>query len=353
MSASIDSQTRLSLVKLFGLARLASDEGRLEEAERLYRIVMRDGPLPEVARNLFVVLDRQGRHAEAEQLLREARARWPEDRPTALFLGMALLSRGAYAEGWPLYHHQDSRERWRGGLSFPEWKGEPVRSLLVLPDQGLGDQIMFARFAAILAGRGVAVTFYCRPPLVRLFAGLGVRVLPADGPAEIARHEAWTIASALPWRMGVGLEDVPGAPYLPSKPGGQGIGVAVRGNPAHTRDQWRSLPEPLQREVLAWPGVRSLHPEDTGAADFEDTRRIIEDLELVITVDTAVAHLAGAMGKPVWLMVASPADWRWLRERSDSPWYPSVRIFRQPGVSDWGGMLAQVKAELDKRASRT
>lgn len=348
--SAVPTELRISLVKLFELARRASDEGRLEEAERLYRILMRDGPAPDVYRNLFVVLERQGRYVEAEQLLREARERWPEDRLTALFLGLSLLSRGAYAEGWPLYHHQETRERWRPSLSFPEWQGEPVRSLLVLPDQGMGDQIQFARFVAILVRQGVAVTVYCAPALVRLFSGLGARVLPAEGDVQIERHDAWTIFSALPWRMGVKEpKDVPAEPYLPSRSGGQGIGVGVRGNPNHVRDRWRSLPEPLQREVLAWPGVRSLQPEDTGVRDFEDTRRIIEDLELVITVDTAVAHLAGAMGKPVWLLTARPADWRWMRQGTESPWYPSVRVFRQPRDSDWAGVIAEVRAALDAR----
>jgi ADP-heptose:LPS heptosyltransferase len=99
--------------------------------------------------------------------------------------------------------------------------------------------------------------------------------------------------------------------------------------------------------MRSWPGIRSLHPEDTGAADMEDTARIIDGLELVITVDTAVGHLAGAMGKPCWLLVPHKADWRWLTERDDSPWYPNHRLYRQSEPGHWRQVVDRVKADFD------
>lgn len=106
------------------------------------------------------------------------------------------------------------------------------------------------------------------------------------------------------------------------------------------------MPDDLAAEVLTWPGVRSLLPQDTAAGDMEDTARIIEGLELVISVETSVAHLAGAMGKPCWLLLPDPADWRWMTARNDLSWYPAHRLYRQTAPGDWRGVLDRVRADL-------
>lgn len=308
-------------------------------------------PLAAATINFAFDLERRGRFEDAIAALRGGLARFPGEAEIQWRLGLMLLREGDFEEGWRLFEtrpvHMGGRAAGRPTLRIPEWDGGPVRSILILQEQGLGDQIMFARYAAWFHGRGVEASLVCHPLLARVFErlGPGVRVLSAQGRVQLPACDAWALGPSLPLLSGA----MPSEPYLRATPGGSGIGLLAQGNPGHVNDAARSIPAGLASEIAAWPGVADLSHAATGARDLEDTARIIDGLELVISVDTAVAHLAGAMGKPCFLLLPFVPDWRWMRDRTDSPWYPSMRIFRQPAAGDWVSVVAQVRRALDER----
>ncbi|WP_411286621.1 tetratricopeptide repeat protein [Phenylobacterium sp.] len=321
---------------------------------------------PVVKRLMGSLLAAQGRLDEAEQAFRVALALRPGDPGATLALAALLLSVGRFAEGWPL---MEARLEVQEGavpqvaLPYPEWRGEPLagRSVLVAVEQALGDQIQMARFAQTLKARGAGlVTLACRPPLVSVLEtapGVDAVVgIAAGEAASVPRHDCWTRYFSLPARLGITLETLPAAPYLFARPerrarwrGFSGVGLAWQASAAGFNGAEKSLSRELADELLDL-GCVSLRPEDTSAQDLADTAAVIDQLDLVISVDTAAAHLAGAMGKPCWtLLPALRTDWRWMRDRSDSPWYPTMRLFRQRTPGDWRPIVEEVKAALAAR----
>jgi hypothetical protein len=349
-----------SRAELLAQAAARREAGEFAEAERLLTAAAALDPNdPEPLHHLAHVQDLRGRADLAEACYRRVLELAPGAENSRRALAVLLLSLGRYPEGFALMEARHRLPAYpKPDLPYPEWTGGPVagRRILIWPEQGMGDQIQFARFAPVLRAMGAEVTLICWPPLVRLLAGsLGVEVLGAAGEVEFPDPDGWVMACSVAGRLGVTPATLPNAPYLravgawdrPLPPGFK-VGLMSAGNPLYANDPDRSLPEAAAAALGRLPAqIVDLRPSETGAGDFADTAALIERLDLVVTVDTAVAHLAGAMGKPCWVLLpARGLDWRWMRGRRDSPWYPSVRLYRQATPGDWGPVLAELEADL-------
>ncbi len=301
--------------------------------------------------------------------------------------GLCRLLMGHFAKGWA------KREwRWktmqglRNARNFaqPLWLGqEPLegKTILLHSEQGFGDTIQFCRYAAQVAALGARVVLEVQPTLKALLKNLmGVTAVLGRGE-ELPAFDYHCPLMSLPLAFQADMSSISGEPYLQSDADKREqwqsrlgpsprkrVGLVWSGNVAHANDKYRSLAlqdvmalvdsdadyyclqkelHPADREALArLPGIKFLGDSFT---NFSDTAAAVDLMDVVITVDTSVAHLAGALGKEVWVMLSFSPDWRWLMDRSDSPWYGSARLFRQQSLGDWGGVLTQVKAALKAR----
>lgn len=333
-----------------------------------------------------VSLARAGRHEEAAQAYREAIARDPGHVQAGFNLALTLLTLGDYAEGFRRYEC-----RFRGStpplppIRLPEWDGAALRPgtpLLVRAEQGFGDTIQFLRFAPQAAARGARVLLLCQPPLRRLAASAPGVAEVLQGGERIPAGTPTIPLMSLPRVLGTTMASLP-APAAYLSPAAEArlswsrrlaarprlrVGLCWRGNPGSggpgTRrvDAVRSIPVAALAPLAAVPGIAWTvlakdHGETLpeafaafdpmpGMADFADTAALVAALDLVVTVDTAVAHLAGALGRPTWLLNRFDTDWRWGTGRADSAWYPSVRQFRQPARGDWTSVVAAAAEAL-------
>lgn len=331
--------------------------------------------------NALLALNRQ---EEAIDNCRRAIALKPDFAEAHWNLSLAQLSLGQYVEGWRGYEW-----RWTGGprklpqrrFAQPLWLGAPAldgQTLLVHAEQGLGDSLQMCRYLPLLLARGARVVLEVQPALTELLRHNfpQVQVL-AQGDA-LPAFDLHCPMMSLPHACQTTLQTIPGATaYLSADPARarlwkqrlgettkRRVGLAWSGSPTHTNDRHRSLPLSLLEDIVGlefdWHALhKDVRVSDQPAlsrspltdhaqalTDFSDTAALLSQLDLVITVDTAVAHLAGAMGKPVWLMLPFMAEYRWLVARSDSPWYGSARLFRQPVAGDWRAVAAQIVAAL-------
>lgn len=349
--------------------------GASAEAEAAMRDALALAPaMAEAAASLGCLLTAAGRLPEAIAACRRAVALRPDLAEAQWNLGIALLLAGDLPAGFAQYEWR-KRHPTHGGdfcrLPAEEWQGGPLagRRLLVLAEQGLGDAVMFARFLPQLAAQGAQVVLACDRRLHPLL-GQVVPVVAKDGP--LPPHDLWVDQMSLPLRLGTTLASIPrAAGYLLADPGlraawqdrlpaGRRLGLVWAGNPAHSNDARRSLPPALLAPLLALPGWQKLSlqvggrspvPEGVtdcapGLADYAETAAVLALCDAVVTVDTSVAHVSGALGRPTHLLLPHAPDWRWLLERADTPWYARMTLHRQPAPGDWTGAIASACAAL-------
>ena len=312
------------------------------------------------------------------------------DFPGAHFgLAEALLISGDFARGWEEYEWRfklANSPRLMPPSDQPQWDGRPLAdgTLLLIADQGYGDAIQFCRYIPWAAGRAANIALACArevQPAVAQQRGIGMAF---DHWSKWPDFAAYIPLSGLPRLAQTRLDTIPApVPYIHADPqktarwadrlaglvpkGYRRIGIAWAGRPTHTNDRNRStrleslaplaeLPRtalvslqkgPAQAQIGDYWGRAPLVAVGPELRDYGDTMAVIDCLDLVVTVDTSIGHLAGAMGKPVWIMLPFAPDWRWLLDREDSPWYPSARLFRQRKPRDWGPIVAAIKEELE------
>ncbi|MBW3585832.1 MAG: tetratricopeptide repeat protein, partial [Cyanobacteria bacterium 0813] len=300
-----------------------------------------------------------------------------------LNLGLALLLSGDFQRGFCEYEWRllvKEKQFQPHNFIQPLWDGKDLheKTILLCPEQGLGDAIQFIRYAHLVKQKGGKVIVWCLPQLQRLFAQVsgidGLIVNPEDAPDFQVRAQLMS----LPHLLGTTLETIPAkVPYLAPPPGLEftltqtanlKVGIVWSGNHQYSQNKVRSVPLNLLTKLLDIPGAnfyslqKEMAPDEralleqmpvtdlsSNLHDFADTAAVISALDVVISVDTSVAHLAGALGKPVWILLCFVPDWRWMLQREDSPWYPTARLFRQSTAGDWEGVLEQAGFALRER----
>lgn len=347
--------------------------------------------------NRAAIADRQIQAEITIPLYREAIALRPDFRQAQYNLSNALLRLGDFREGFARqelrWHDPHKRSLYADILERPAWDGAPCfgQTLLLFAEQGYGDTIQFARFVAQAAARCDRILLRCPPPLVRLLQTLEGMPPWSPHPDECDQFDLQASLMSLPHLLGITLDTLPHrVPYLhappddlpeaialpPAPPHVRRIAICWASNPTNGSTPLRSCPlayfldalaaiqtllraqhpalslelysvqkdpETGDRAALATAGAINLGPH---LRDFADTAALLGRVDLVITVDTSVAHLAGALGRPTWILLPVASDWRWLYDRSDSPWYPTVRLFRQRAIGDWSHPWQAIQAAL-------
>ena len=359
----------------------------VEALQSYDRALALEGGDPEAHNDRGIALFDLKRYAEATESYERALALAPDYAPAHTNLALCRLLLGDFARGWQEYEWRLKVAQESGQARIfaqPLWHGEQTlegRTILLHSEQGLGDALQFCRYAREVAARGANVLLEVQPTLVRLLANVdGVtQVLPEGSPLPAFDYHC--PLPSLPLAFKTDLHNIPcRIPYIHSDPERVAVwrerlgtrtrprvGFAWSGSAAHRNDRNRSIP---LAEMLAlfgeWADWISIQKDVSNAdgsllasradvrhvgsqlENFADTAALIELMDVVVTVDTSVAHLAGAMGKPVWILLPFNPDWRWLLDREDSVWYPSARLFRQPAMGDWASAVRRLREALER-----
>jgi tetratricopeptide (TPR) repeat protein len=375
----------------YNMGNIFLEQGNFEEMTRWYQKALSFTPdKAEAYNNLGKMLQDQGKIKAAETYFQEAIRSNPEFAEAHFNRSIALLLLGKTAEGWKEYEWRFKKSNWKNAYPYrfeqPRWDGTSFagKKVLVHCEQGLGDAIQFARYLPMVKARGGMVIFEAPKPLMNIFdnfPGIDQLVEISSTKKTAIDFDFYVPLLSLPGVFQTTMETIPGmVPYIFADPhkkmAGQKIvekghfkvGIVWAGGILHKKDSSRScslkqfLPLTRIADVLLYglqkgPASQEveefsdqIHIENFGEKfeDFTDTAGLIENLDLVISVDTAVAHLAGAMGKPVWVLLPFTPDWRWMLNREESPWYPTMRLFRQKKRGCWDEVLQCVATELSQ-----
>ena len=386
------------------LGAVLQSQGRLDDALAAYTRAIELAPdFGQAHANIGPLLVERGEHEGAMRHFDHALRVDPGLTAAHVNRGVALLLFGDFAEGWREFEWRlklpDAAKRpW----SQPLWDGSPLegRTIVLCPDHGLGDALQFIRYAPSVKERGASVVVFCHEKLIPILSTCAGVDRCVSNAALLPPFDVYAPLLSLPGIFGTSLETIPNrAAYLSAdsalvehwrrelQAGGRTnsarsassslrppasslfkIGINWQGNPSYPSDSARSFRLAEFAPLTAIDGVRLLSLQkgpgaeqlaeaafaveelgsqlDEGSAAFRDTAAVIENLDLVITSDTAVAHLAGALGAKVWVALSHTPDWRWLLGRGDSPWYPTMRLFRQSQPGDWSGVFAKMAADL-------
>ncbi len=373
----------------YQLGHALQQAGRLEEAASCYMETLTlDSQHFDALNNLGCTFKDLGLLAEAEACFRGGLGVAPDECDLHWNLALTLLQKGEFTQGWQEYEWRwrtPTFVRFHRDFAVPRWRGEPLagRTILIHAEQGFGDAIQFVRYVPLVAAAGGRVVLECRPGLERLFAALpGVAAIVTLGQTLPAIDLEVPLMS-LPLVFGTTLDTIPAAiPYLGVPAGvtadsriaasrGLKVGLAWAGSATRRDNAQRSVPAAMLAPLTAVPGVSVFSLQvgpfaaesaelarhapvvelGPGLTDFAATAAAIAALDLVICVDTGVAHLAGALGRPAWVLLAKPTGFLWMQERADSPWYPTLHLLRQTKAGAWKPVIARAAAELARLAA--